>query len=83
MSDLIPLVVSQEQVDIKSELPGRSVSVIFDGMRLHVHVHVGEALTIVVCFIDEPFTSQQWLIHLHLLAKSTCGEEIHVYTCST
>ena len=31
MSDLIPLLVSQEQADIKEELSGRTISVVFDG----------------------------------------------------
>ena len=71
MSDLIPLIVSQEQANIKSELSGRPVSVVFDGTT-----RLGEALAIVVRYIDDSFTIQQRLIRLQLLAKSMAGEEI-------
>ena len=71
MSDLVPLVVSQEQADIKSEVSGRQVSVVFDGTT-----RLGEAMAIVVRYIDDSFTIQQRLIRLQLLAKSMAGEEI-------
>ena len=57
MSDLVPLVVSQEQADIKSEVSGRQVSVVFDGTT-----RLGEAMAIVVRYIDDSFTIQQRLI---------------------
>ena len=47
MSDLVPLVVSQEQVNLKQDIAGRSVSVLFDGTTL-----LGEAVWIVVHFVD-------------------------------
>ena len=71
MSDLVPLVVSQEQADIKSEVSGRQISVVFDGTT-----RLGEAMAIVVRYIDDSFTIQQRLIRLQLLAKSMAGEEI-------
>ena len=71
MSDLVPLVVSQEQADIKSEVSGRQVSVEFDGTT-----RLGEAMAIVVRYIDDSFTIKQRLIRLQLLAKSMAGEEI-------
>ena len=63
--------MSQEQADIKSEVSGRQVSVVFDGTT-----RLGEAMAIVVRYIDDSFTIQQRLIRLQLLAKSMAGEEI-------
>ena len=71
MSDLIPLLVSQEQADIKGELSGRPISVAFDGTT-----RLGEAMAVVVRYIDTSFNIQQRLIRLQLLAKSMAGEEI-------
>lgn len=71
MSDLVPFVVSQEQEEVKREILGRAVSVVFDGTT-----RLGEAMAIVIRFIDEPFTIQHRLVHLQLLAKSMSGEEI-------
>ena len=51
MSDLVPLVVSQEQADIKSEVSGRQVSVVYDGTT-----RLGEAMAIVVRYTDDSFT---------------------------
>ena len=71
MSDLVPLIVAQEQTEIKNELSGRPVSVVFDGTT-----RLGEALAVVVRFVDRSVTIQQRLIRLQLLAKSMTGEEI-------
>ena len=57
MSDLIPVLYSQEQDDIKSEISNRSISIIFDGTT-----RLGEALAIVVRFVDDSFIIQQRLI---------------------
>ena len=56
MSDLIPLLVSQEQADVKGELCGRPVSVVFDGTA-----RLGEAMAVVVRYIDTSFSIQQRL----------------------
>ena len=53
MSDLIPLLVSQEPADIKGELSGRSISVVFDGTT-----RLGEAMAVVVRCIDTSFNIQ-------------------------
>ena len=71
MSDVVPLVVSQEQEEIKQEILGRAVSVVFDGTT-----RLGEAMAIVIRFVDGSFTIRQRLIRLQLLAKSMSGEEI-------
>ena len=71
MSDLVPLIISQEQADVKRELSGRPVSVIFDGTT-----RLGEAMAIVVRFVDDELVIQQRLVRLQLLSKSMAGEEI-------
>lgn len=71
MSDLIPFLYSQERADIKTEIGERPLSVIFDGTT-----RLGEALAIVVRFIDDSFAIQQRLVRLQLLVKSMMGEEI-------
>ena len=71
MSYLVPLIISEEQEEIKHEMAGNSVSVMFDGTT-----RLGEAMAVVLCFIDSSFTIQQRLVRLQLLAKSMTGEEI-------
>ena len=71
MSDLIPFLCSQEQATIKTEIGEKHLSVIFDGTT-----RLGEALAIVVRFVDESFAIQQRLVRLQLLVKSMTGEEI-------
>ena len=71
MSDLVPFVAFQEREEVKREILGRAVSVVFDGTT-----RLGEAMAIVIRFIDEAFTIQQRLVRLQLLAKSMSGEEI-------
>jgi len=47
MSDIVPLIFSQEQAQIKEELNGKDLLVIFDGTT-----HLCEAMAIVVQFIS-------------------------------
>ena len=70
MSDLIPLVYSQVQQEIKAELSKQYVSVIFDGT-----VRLGEAFAVVVCFVSDKQLKQR-LIKFQMLPKSMTGEEI-------
>ena len=71
MSDIISFIHDQEQDQIKAEISGQDVSVIFDGTT-----RSGEALAIIVCFIDESWSIQQRLVRLQLLVKSLSGEEV-------
>lgn len=71
MSDLIPFVLAEEKKRLREEIGDRAVSVIFDGTS-----RIGEALVVVLRFIDEDWSPQQRLVRLQLLAKSMCGEEI-------
>ena len=68
---LIPFIREQEVAKIKQEIAGRKVSVIFDGTT-----RLGEAMVIVLRFVDDDWQIQHCLIHLQLLAKSLTGEEI-------
>ena len=43
MCDLIPFIITQEKVDIKAEIVGKPVSVVFDGTT-----KLGEAMAIVI-----------------------------------
>ena len=66
------LLFSKKSKQIKKEINGKYVSVIFDGTT-----RMGEALAVVLRFVDdEEWVLKQRLVHLQLLAKSLCGEEI-------
>ena len=71
MSDLTPFIHQQEVTKIKNEIAGRKVSVIFDGTT-----RLGEAMAIVLRFIDDEWNIQHRLIRLQLLENSLTGEEI-------
>ena len=71
MSDLITLVLQNEKTQLKKEIEGREVSVIFDGT-----MHVGEAMAVVLRFVDSQWKIQQQLVRLMLLAKSMTGEKL-------
>lgn len=64
MSDLIPFIASQELAEIKGEISGRPVSVVFYGTT-----HLGEAMAIVLRFIDTSLVIQQRLVRMQLLTK--------------
>ncbi len=70
MYDLIPFVLEDEQSQIKAELSGRNVSIIFDGTT-----RLGEALAIIVRFVKN-WSVQQRLSCVQMLVKSMTGEEI-------
>jgi len=70
MSDHIPFIRSHEISLIKDEMAERNIGILFDGTT-----HLGEALTIVVRFVDD-WEIRQRLIHLQLLTKIMTGEEI-------
>ena len=58
MADLIPFVFSQEQESIKKGISNKYLSVIFDGTT-----RLGEAMTIVVRYIDDEWSIQQRLMY--------------------
>ena len=61
MCDLIPFIITQEKADIKAEIVGKPVSVVFDGTT---HARLGEAMAIVIRFVDNSFAITQRLIRL-------------------
>ena len=69
--DLIPFVLNEEVAQIKSEMNGKFVGVVFDGTT-----HTCEALAIVIRFVSDSWIIEQRLIGIQLLAKSLSGEEI-------
>lgn len=72
MSDLIPFVLSEEKRQLKAEIDGLPVAVIFDGTS-----RLGEALDIILRFVDRSSLKiHQRLVRMQLLAKSLTGEEV-------
>ena len=71
ISDLIPFVLQNERALVKEIIQGREVSVIFDGTT-----HLGEAMAVVLRYVDSDWGIQQRLVRLLLLAKSMTGEEV-------
>ena len=61
MCDLIPFIITQEKADIKAEIVGKlkPVSVVFDGTT-----RLGEAMAIVIRFVDNSCAITQRLIRL-------------------
>ena len=71
LSDLIPFVLQNERDKLKKEIEGRDVSIVFDGTT-----HMGEAMAVVLRYVDSDWQIQQRLARLMLLAKSMTGEEV-------
>ena len=77
LSETIPFIHQQEVEEIKKEISGKKVSVIFDGTT-----HIEEALAVLLRFVDN-FQTMQRLICLKLLSKSMTGEELARIIIST
>ena len=71
MFDLIPFIQKCETGAISEEIKGMDVSVIFDGTT-----RLGEALAIVLRYIDNEWKIKQRLVHLQIVVKSLTGEEL-------
>ena len=72
MKDLIPEVLGKEK--LKAELHNvKEASIIFDGTAW-----LGEALAIVLRFVQEDCKPMQHLVHLEVLAKPLKGNELSV-----
>ena len=64
--------LSEEKKQLKAEIDGVPVAVIFDGT-----LRLGEALAVILRFVDRStLKSHQRLVHMQLLAKSLTGEEV-------
>ena len=72
LSQMIPSIIEKEKETLKTELSlVDGCSVIFDGST-----RLGEALAIVVRFVDDEWNVQQRLIRLQVLAKSLKANEL-------
>ena len=72
MSDLIPFILSEEKKQLKAEIDGVPVAVIFNGTS-----RLGEALAVILRFVDRSTLKiHQRLVCIQLLAKSLTGEEV-------
>ena len=71
LSNLIAFIIEQERNTVKEEIKKRSVSVIFDGTT-----RLGEALVIVLRYLDEEWKLQQRIANVKMLSKSMTSEEI-------
>ena len=71
LRELIPSVLQKEKETLQSELSeAKAVSTIFDGST-----RLGEALAIIVRFVDSQWNVQQRLVRLQVSAKSLKAEE--------
>ena len=68
MHDLIPFIAEEKHKQIKKEVEGRDVSVIFDSTK-----RLGEA--VIIRFIDDGWEIVQRLVRVQLLVKSITGKE--------
>ena len=71
MYDLIPFIQKRESNIISEEIKGKDLSVIFDGTT-----RLGEALAIVIRFVDDGWKINQRLIRLQMVVKSLTVEEL-------
>ena len=70
---MIPVVLDQEKESVKRSIQERHVSICYDGCS-----RLGEALVLVVRFVDDQWTVHQLLARLKVLAKTVNGEELAV-----
>ena len=70
MMDIVPFVLSEEKAQVKAEIEGKCVSMIFDGTS-----RLGEVLVVVLRFLDSDWKIQQRLVRMMFLAKNMTGEE--------
>ena len=71
MFDLVPFILKEEENRISNEIQGKPDSVIFDGTS-----RLGEAMAILLRFIDHSFSVKQYLVCMQMLSKSMSAEEI-------
>ena len=71
LRQLLPFILRNEIGQLKRELAGKSVSIIFDGTT-----HVCEAMVVVLRYVTDDWAIKQSICRLMLLAKSMSGEEI-------
>lgn len=70
MLDMVLFILNQERDQVKKDIEGKCMSVIFNGTS-----RLGEVLAVVLRFVDSDATIQQHLIQMMFLMKSLTGEE--------
>ena len=71
MSDCVPFNLTEEQVKIKEEINGKEVPFIFDGTN-----RLGEAMAIVIQFVNDEWALEQQLLTLKMLSNSMTGRSL-------
>lgn len=71
MHEYVPFILKDEESRICREFDGKQLSVILDGIS-----RLGEALAVVLRFVNDDFSVQQRLVRVQMLSKSLTGEEI-------
>ena len=71
LRQLLPFILQSELRNLKKEIEGKHVSVLFDGTA-----HVCESLVVMLRFVDSDWQVQQRVCRLMLLSKSVTGEEL-------
>lgn len=70
MLDMVLFILNQERDQVKKEIEGKCMSVIFNGTS-----RLSEVLAVVLRFVDSDAKIQQHLIQMMFLMKSLTGEE--------
>lgn len=72
MAQLIPFLLSKEVDELRKEISGAAhVAVVFDGSS-----RLGEALAVILRYVDADFRIHQRLVCFHVLAKNLAGLEL-------
>ena len=72
MAQLVPFLLQNEQSTIKKEIASAAhLTVIFDGTS-----RLGEALAVVLCYVDGDFNIHQRLVRFSVLSNSLAGTEL-------
>ena len=71
MSDLMPFILAEEQAKKNFFLKVKISLSFFDGTT-----RLGEAMTVLVHFVNSEWIIQQQLLRMQMLSKSMTGEEI-------
>ena len=70
MMDMMPFILQEQHAQVKDEIQGRDISIIFDGTT-----RLGEVLVVVVRFLEE-WTIKQHLVSVQFPQKSVNGDEL-------
>ena len=77
MSDVVPIILTQEQGQIKEEIAGKPLLIVFDGSS-----RLGQAMTIVARFISQHCmvdSAESYISAFSLLPKVSQEKKSHGY----